>query len=292
MGPGHKPSGWLSRRRAKHEAQQRAHSSGQKALQAVVTPAVKGDGSALAAIPDAVEEARRIWPDDKSLNEAVLDALCVAARKVIRDKVLTPDEHQNIDAVGRAMGIEKRVTGGSEDPSPFDVIRVLEFPLFEDLMVARMNGGWLPDPQSARSVLLRSGECAYGTWSAELMTEEVIKEHRGSTAGVTVPLPFGVRVGGSDYRGRTVTIGTRSVAEDHGDLIITSERTMFTGNKKTLEIGHEKLVHAELYKDGLRLGASSRQANILLRLANNRQTSPMLALTLLRSVVAKHRGRQ
>jgi hypothetical protein len=89
------------------------------------------------------------------------------------------------------------------------------------------------------------------------------------------------RVGG--VRGRSVVIGSELVTADSGELVVTSHRTVFTGQAKTLEFRNDKLVGMEQYTDGLRLNVSNRQTASLFKLPSG----PSIAAALISASVGR-----
>jgi hypothetical protein len=213
--------------------------------------AVHGDAQALAALPAAVAAARQVWRP-KQLEQKLWDAFTVAVRNAVSDDVVTPAEEQHIAAVAGALGIDMRQLGARA------------FPLFEELVIAGINDGRLPRLSQA-PIMLKRDEIPYASFGCSLMKEVALREFRAGTSSVSIPLGAGVRYRVGGVRGRSVVVGTQLVAEDVGVLTVTSTRSVFAGQKKTLEFRHDKLVGMEQYVDGLRLNVSNRQAASLLK---------------------------
>ena len=110
------------------------------------------------------------------------------------------------------------------------------------------------------------------------MKEVAIRQYQAGTSSVSVPLGGGIRYRVGGVRGRSVVIGSELVATDTGVLaLVTSQRTVFTGQAKTLEFRNDKLVGMEQYTDGLRLNVSNRQTASLFKLP----TGPSIAAALI-----------
>ncbi|HZO62488.1 MAG TPA: hypothetical protein VFB35_05850, partial [Gaiellaceae bacterium] len=65
------------------------------------------------------------------------------------------------------------------------------------------------------------------------------------------------RVGG--YRGHSVVVGTKRVPADRGTLVVSSQRAVFLGNQKTLDMPYSKLVSLDVFGDGVQFHVSNRQ---------------------------------
>lgn len=111
-------------------------------------------------------------------------------------------------------------------------------------------------------MLLKQGEVAHGGFPAYLMRERAVREFRGGSHGVSVPLGGGVRYRVGAMRGRSVVVGTEVVAQDSGVLHVTNHRSLFTGRNKTLEFRHDRLVGVELFTDGLQLNVEPAESTI------------------------------
>jgi len=67
---------------------------------------------------------------------------------------------------------------------------------------------------------------------------------------------FRFRVG--SYQGRTIRSELLTQI-DRGNLIITTQRIIFTGSKSTITIQVAKVLHTFLYKNGIDVRAENRQ---------------------------------
>jgi hypothetical protein len=133
---------------------------------------------------------------------------------------MTAEEEAHLAALAEALDLD------------FAQLRSKAPDAFEELVVCRINDGrppTLPDPP----ILTKRGETAFGTFTAALMKEVARREYRGRGASVSIPLGGGMRYRVGNTRGKSVVVGTELVAADTGTLVITSTRTLFTGQKKT-----------------------------------------------------------
>jgi hypothetical protein len=220
----------------------------------------------LAALPAAVEQARKHWRASQ-FSDKRLSVFTAAARAAIHDDILTAEEEEHVNAVGRALGIDKWIKRTSlTNPEPTDVLRVMDPPLWEELIIARLNDGWLPE-MSASNVtpILDQGEVPHAEFEVALMKEVTVREFRGNSGGISVPLGFGIRYSVGAMRGRSVVVSQTLQEADRGALTITSKRTLFTGEREIRGFDHAALVAVRQYKDGLRLGVSNRRETSLFK---------------------------
>ena len=59
-----------------------------------------------------------------------------------------------------------------------------------------------------------------------------VRQYRGGSSGVSIPIGLGMRYRTSSSRGRSVVVGTELVEEDQGQLTITSVRSVFVAPAK------------------------------------------------------------
>jgi hypothetical protein len=254
--------GYLARRRAARELKH----EGRDAFETTAMSAAFGDDDAVAALPAMVAEARAHYRAGQ-FEKRRAEILAAAVRSVITDDVLSEDEEAHL--AGMLYGLDLTL----------DDLRKHDLDLFEEMVIARINDG-RPPTLNAVQLMLKRGEVANAVFEpASLMKERAIRQYRGGSSGVSIPIGFGIRYRTSSSRGRSVVVGTELVEEDRGQLTITSARTVFVGARKTLEFRHDKLVGLQQFKDGLRLSVSNRQAASLIKIP--RGASPSIAAALI-----------
>ena len=254
--------GFFARRRAAREQR----SEGRDAFETLALRAAVGDHEALVALPAAVSEARAHYKPEQFENKC-LEILGTAVRDVITDDILNEDEEARIEDLVDALDVT------------LDALRQRDPELFDELVIARINDG-RPPVMDQVQLLLKRGEVANAVFApVSLMKERAVRQYRGGSSGVSIPIGFGVRYRTSSSRGRSVVVGTELVEEDRGQFTITSVRSMFVGARKTLEFRHDKLVGLEQFQDGLRLNVSNRQTASLLKMPPT--PSPSIAAALI-----------
>jgi len=173
------------------------------------------------------------------------------AATVLADDHLTEDEEDAFGHVAEAVGLTQ------EDLAA-------EHETYTRLQVAKLNAGRLPVVDSPHLIPKR-GETVHFETSAALMKEVALREWRGRTQGVSIPIAKGVRYRVGGIRGHVVTVGTQLQVADTGILAVTSQRAAYLGERKTVDMPYTKLIGMERYSDGMRFSLSNRQNAPLFR---------------------------
>jgi len=149
--------------------------------------------------------------------------------------------------------------------------------LLDRLVIASVNDGRLPDVSSLDlPVMLKRGEVAHLAVNASLMKEVAQREMRGGGAGVSFRVAKGVRFSTGGFRARSVVVGTSLEEADAGALTVTSQRTVFAGQRKTLDLPHAKLVNLNVYTDGISFNMSNRQSVPLFGVPNGQVVAAII----------------
>lgn len=181
------------------------------------------------------------------------DAFRQYAGRILADGILSESEEAKIQDVARVLEV-------SQDDLD------TRFPgLMNELVVARVNDGRLPETESTELIVQRD-EIVHGETPAALLKEVTLREFRGGYQGVSVPLGHGFRYRVGAGRGHSVTLGTELQVADSGVLVATSKRAVFIGSRKTLEFKLAKLVSLQVFQDGIQLSVSNRQNASMLRI--------------------------
>lgn len=231
-----------------------------------------GDEVSMAQLGPCAAELRTLANAART-RRILSTTFAAAVRRAISDDILSSGEETWLNSVANALGIQPALELGRQPA------------LQEEVAVARINDGRI-GVLSSPQMVLQGGEQAYGEFRVSLMKEVTQREWRGASSGFSVPIGFGIRYRTGAVRGHSVVVGTQFVAEDAGVLTVTSLRTVYAGQRKTLEFKHEKLVSLQQFTDGLRLGVSNRQAAALFRFTHG---SPTIAAALI-SYATAHRA--
>ncbi len=237
-------------------------------VEELVRRAASGDREAVARLQDTVARVSEGW-----LERHRYPLFAVAVRTAIGDDVLSADDAGMLEALTHILHTDVD-TLHDRDPAAF-----------EELVIGQVNNGVLPVVDHP-SVLVESGETVHGEFAVALLKSVPVHEFRGGSSGFSVPLGKGVRYRVGAVRGHSEVVGTQLVAEDAGTLAVTSTRTVFSGQHKTLEFPHGRLLALQQYADGLRFNLSGRQTASTFRFLAG--SSPSIAAALV--TAARQRG--
>jgi hypothetical protein len=213
--------------------------------------ATEGDASdLLAQLPAVTQVAELSGRKARELNAATLRTI---AARVLSDERLTVDEERQFIQVAEGLGF-------TDEQLQNEFRNEMKL-----LVVARANDGRLPVIEEPH-VMVARGELVYVELPAALTKEVVKREYRGGSSGVSFRVAKGVSVRTGAMRGKSVVVGTSIENVDEGILAITSQRTLFSGSRKTIECKHSKLVSLQVYTDGIAIGVSNRQTASTFRL--------------------------
>jgi hypothetical protein len=175
-----------------------------------------------------------------------LDAFHDFLERALEDDHLTEQEESRLNELAGELDIDQTI------------FQTEVGDLYTQIVVARANDGRLPvlpEPQ----IILKKGEVAHISTNADLLKEVTVREYRGGYSGFSFRVMKGVRYNTGGTRGRSVVVGQRMDIEDSGILTITSQRAVYTGARKTIEMPYTKLVTLNVFDDGVRFHLSNRK---------------------------------
>jgi hypothetical protein len=238
----HQPGPWATEQQVTGwHAQQAARATYEEVLLelgagAEVTPMLtKISESGKAAMYDPAELAKRN-----------AETLMQVARAAVSDDLITPEESSHLGQLRAALGVT------------WEDVRSVDPELVSDLSIAQINGGILPEVASPH-LLAKKDEIVHIETNASLLKEVAVRQWQGGSSGFSIPLgKSGVRYRVGATRGHSVEVGTRMNVADSGLLAVTSNRILYVGARKTVDVALAKLVAVNAFKDGLELHASNR----------------------------------
>lgn len=168
-------------------------------------------------------------------------------RRAVGDEILTPEEEDHVQELVRILGVDLGAFL-QQDPE-----------LGRHVMVAEANGGFLPEVPSSRLVQ-KKGEIVHLEVQSTLLKDVTVRQSQGGYSGFSFPIgKTGIRYRVGGYRGQSVEVGTKRVPADEGILVLSSQRAVFIGNEKTIELPYAKLVNLTVFSDGVQFHVSNRQ---------------------------------
>jgi hypothetical protein len=207
------------------------------------------DAAALGALEAAIGDPRRVRDAKTSVFNHLMD-------QALSDEILTKDEETRLAVVGSL------VFGGDEVGYQQALV-----PYRSPLLIAMVNGGVLPEITPS-PIMLKKGEVLHLVEHAALLKEVIQREFRSGSRGVSFRIMKGVsyRVGAS--RGQMVEVGRSLVEADEGELCLTSQRAVFTGVRKTVEMQYAKMLDLNVYSDAVQFHVSNRQTPSTFRVSS------------------------
>ena len=163
----------------------------------------------------------------------------------VEDASLSEEEEARLSAVAEALALDQlaiaRAMVGRES----------------EVLIAKLNAGRL-EPMSSPQLMVKRGELVYLQVRAELLKEVVHREMRGGYAGVSFRVAKGVRVNTGGFRGHSVVTGTSIVIDDIGILSVTSQRIVFIGSRRGLDVPYTKILGMNGFSDGVQFLIANR----------------------------------
>lgn len=229
----------------------------------------------------------------KKQQQANRAQFVAALRAAARDGVLTPEEMAELDHQREVLGLgeedirpvraevfrlayEAAAADGAISPAEEHELRriqaYLEIPEAEiaattqDLsklrLIYEVQQGNLPEV-TPRGLALLKGERCHWSEPASLLEERVVgRRYEGGSHGVSIRIATGVSYRVGAHRGRLLT-DTAIVPVSTGELVVTSQRLVFQGDRKSFTVKLDKLLNVELYSDGLSVTPESGKPKLV-----------------------------
>src|SRR5262245_32474071 len=113
--------------------------------------------------------------DEQELLDLNLEAFSRLVAAAVADDILTPDEHEHLDAVLAVRG------------NTWPEVQRKYPSLAEQAFVSSINGGALPIVTTPR-ILAKRGEIVHYECSASLMREVAVRQYQGGYSGFSIPI--------------------------------------------------------------------------------------------------------
>lgn len=156
--------------------------------------------------------------------------------------------------------------------------------LLDRMLIASVNDGRLPDVTNQAHIMLKAGERVHLLVNASLMKEVTLREFRGGSRGVSIPIVKGVRFRTGSFRGKSVVVGTQLQVADQGALYMTSQRVVFAGQRKTVELPYAKLANLNVFTDGVSFNMTNRQTVPLFKVPSGQVVAAIVNAAAQRAV--------
>jgi hypothetical protein len=129
------------------------------------------------------------------------------------------------------------------------------------------SGAPLPIGQPS-GVILKKGELCHVSMPASLLEERVVsRNYAGGSRGVSVRIMKGVSYRVGQQKGQ-MTSQTGLITVSKGYFVVTNQRLVFSGDRKSVNTPFDKLLDLHLFSDGLNFSSSLRQKPVIVQFPN------------------------
>ncbi len=198
------------------------------------------------ASPDQISAWQRARAEQERIAKLSTE-LTDYLQQAVADDVLSAEEEEHVQQLVSGLDIDLAAYLRAHPE------------LGRHVMIAKANGGTLPEVQSSR-LIQKKGEVVHLELDATMLKDVTVHQSQGGYSGFSFPIgKTGIRYRVGGYRGQSVEACTKRVPADSGVLVISSQRAVFLGAKKTVELPYAKLVNLTLFSDGVEFHESNRQ---------------------------------
>lgn len=242
-------------------AKGKAERAAAEAEYAALTTSAGDPNTDLATVSNALPAvAARAGLDQTRVRAMNWTALLAAFDRALVDEVITQPEEDRLTQLADSFGFTQ------------DDFNVALTQYRAPFYIARANDGRLPAFESTQ-IMMKRGETAHLETAAAIVKEVQIKEFRGGSRGMSFRVMKGVSYRVGAFRGQMHVVGTELQVQDQGTLTVTSQRAVFAGARKTVEVSYAKLIGLNVFTDGIQFHVSNRQTPTLFRV----ESGPMVA---------------
>lgn len=188
---------------------------------------------------------------DEDLKKVRVTTFIKAYNSTKADGQITDEEYEDLKGIQRFLKIPDEEIEGTKKE-----LRKLR-------LISEIQRGNLPT-LTAPNVILQKAEVAHWKEPASLIEERVIsRRYEGGSQGFSFRIAKGVsyRVGG--HRGHIVS-ETGNVPVSRGNLVLTSKRTIFEGDRKSFSLKFDKILNIDVYNDGMKVSVENGKNKLLL----------------------------
>ena len=182
--------------------------------------------------------------EDTKGMKAEIFAAAFSATKA--DAQVTKDEEQELLSIQKYLGLAD------------DEIQHNKKELARLRLLNEIQQGNMPTMPPITNLVTQKGEKVYWAEPSILAEEKVIsRKYQGGSQGMSFRVMKGVsyRVGG--HRGH-ITSETGVVAVSDGELILTSNRVIFRGDKKSFAVKLDKILDIQLFTNGFQFSENNK----------------------------------
>jgi hypothetical protein len=112
-------------------------------------------------------------------------------------------------------------------------------------------------PNVPAGIMLHKDEIALCALPTGLSEDKTTRQRVGGYSGYSIPIGYGIRFRVGSYQGRTIS-QERLTPVDQGTVIVTTQRIVFNGARRTLSVPLNKVLNTVVYRDGVDVRTENR----------------------------------
>ena len=190
---------------------------------------------------------------DEDVKEMKSEIFATAFSVTKADAQVTKDEEQELLSIQKYLGL-------ADDEIQHNKKELVRLRLLNEIQQGNM-----PTMPPITNLVTQKGEKVYWAEPSILAEEKVIsRKYQGGSQGMSFRIMKGVsyRVGG--HRGH-ITSETGVVAVSDGELILTSNRVIFRGEKKSFAVKLDKILDIQLFTNGFQFSENNKSKPRLIK---------------------------
>ncbi|MBP9665196.1 MAG: hypothetical protein KBD94_11280 [Pyrinomonadaceae bacterium] len=183
------------------------------------------------------------------------------------DRRITDAEENTLMQIGRRLGLsDSALSNVSSHINYFALLNTVETCALADLPVTESSG-----------IILQRAEIDYLNFAASLLEERVVnRQIVGRSSGMSFRLMKGVSYRVGQSRGQILS-QTGIVPISDGGFVVTNQRLIFSGDRKSVNAPLGKILDVDFYKDGLRFSLTNRQKPVTVQFFTE-QSAELMAM--------------
>ena len=171
------------------------------------------------------------------------------ASNYMSDRRITEAEEDSLINMASRLGMSgPSIQAVKDHLAYFKLLDQLENVPFDQLPVTGRSG-----------IVLQKNELDYVSFDANMIEERVVRnQYVGGSRGVSIRLMKGVSYRVGQSRGH-IQSERAFVPVSSGQFVVTNQRLVFTGDRKSVNAPLAKIMNIDLFADGLRFSLTNRQ---------------------------------
>jgi hypothetical protein len=196
----------------------------------------------------AIQHEMGLTPEEIGVFRVAAYQGAFAAAKA--DGTISAEEEQELSQIKSFLGVlDSEVVASSVELGRYRLLREIQ------------EGN--PPSITVSGLVTQKGELPYWSEPGSILEEKVVdRQYVGRSQGVSLRIAKGVSYRVGAQRGHLVS-QTGIVPVSTGNLVVTSKRVMFIGDKKGFNLQLDKVLSLELHSDGITIVDSSSKPHVV-----------------------------